>query len=102
MTIATTASCCGTRSRGSPPAGPVRRRAATIRCPCGSGRKYKACHLGRETHSLDDRAGWLYQKASRFLRDRRPLATEELAGLVVDEIGQRELVRRAGRRAVPA
>jgi hypothetical protein len=59
-------------------------------CPCGSGRKYKACHLGRETHSLDDRAGWLYNKASRFLRDRRPLATEELAELVVDEINQRD------------
>jgi hypothetical protein len=59
-------------------------------CPCGSGRKYKACHLGRETHSLDDRAGWLYMKASRFLRDRRPLATEELAELVVDEINQRD------------
>jgi hypothetical protein len=58
-------------------------------CPCGSGRKYKVCHLGRETHSLDDRAGWLFLKASRFLRDRRPLAVEELAGLVVDEIGQR-------------
>ena len=41
-------------------------------CPCGSGRKYKACHLGRETHSLDDRAGWLYLKAQRFLRDRHP------------------------------
>jgi hypothetical protein len=59
-------------------------------CPCGSGRKYKACHLGRETHSLDDRAGWLYNKASRFLRDRRPLATEQLAELVVDEINQRD------------
>lgn len=58
-------------------------------CPCGSGRKYKACHLGRETHSLDDRAGWLYLKAARFLRARRPLATEELAGVVVDELGQR-------------
>jgi hypothetical protein len=29
-------------------------------------------------------------KASRFLRDRRPLATEELAELVVDEINQRD------------
>ncbi|MET0145217.1 MAG: SEC-C domain-containing protein [Ilumatobacteraceae bacterium] len=57
-------------------------------CPCGSSRKYKACHLGRETHSLEDRAGWLYLKASRFLRVRRPLATEDLAGLAVDEIGQ--------------
>ena len=60
-------------------------------CPCGSGRKYKACHLGRETHALDDRAGWLYLKAGRFLRDRRPLAVEELAALVVDEISQPEL-----------
>ncbi len=60
-------------------------------CPCGSGRKYKACHLGRETHALDDRAGWLYLKARRFLRDRRPLAVDELAALVVDEISQPEL-----------
>ncbi len=36
-------------------------------CPCGSGRKYKACHLGKEQHPLADRAGWLYQKAERFL-----------------------------------
>jgi hypothetical protein len=57
-------------------------------CPCGSGRKYKACHLGREAHSLDDRAGWLYQKALRFLRDRSPLAVEQLAELVVDEFDQ--------------
>ena len=41
-------------------------------CPCGSGRKYKACHLGRETHSLDDRAGWLFLKAQRFLRQPPP------------------------------
>lgn len=41
------------------------------RCPCGSGRKYKACHLGRERHQLDDRAGWLYLKAQRFLRQRK-------------------------------
>jgi hypothetical protein len=59
-------------------------------CPCGSGRKYKACHLGRETHGLDDRAGWLYNKASRFLRDRRPLAVEELAELVVGETNQHD------------
>ena len=53
-------------------------------CPCGSGRKYKACHLGRETHSLDDRAGWLYQKAQRFLRHRQPDLVHELAERVVD------------------
>lgn len=33
------------------------------RCWCGSGRKYKVCHLGKSDHTLDERAGWLYQKA---------------------------------------
>ncbi len=36
------------------------------RCPCGSGKKYKQCHLGNELHSLDDRSGWLYVKLMRF------------------------------------
>lgn len=40
-------------------------------CPCGSGRKYKACHLGKERHALVDRAPWLYDKACRYLRDGR-------------------------------
>jgi hypothetical protein len=40
-------------------------------CPCGSGRKYKVCHLGREAPPLIDRAGWLYAKARRYLRDNR-------------------------------
>ena len=48
-------------------------------CPCGSGRKYKACHLGREQHSLHDRAGWLYDKARRFMRARDPEVAVELA-----------------------
>ena len=60
-------------------------------CPCGSGRKYKACHLGRETHSLDDRAGWVYLKAQRFLRNRQPEAVADLAELIVDEFDQRVL-----------
>jgi tetratricopeptide (TPR) repeat protein len=38
-------------------------------CWCGSGRKYKKCHLHREQLSLDERAGWLYQKADMFLTD---------------------------------
>ena len=62
-------------------------------CPCGSGRKYKVCHLGRETHSLDDRAGWLYMKAIRFLRQRDGFAVERLAELVVGEDGPRSLAR---------
>lgn len=33
------------------------------KCWCGSGRKYKVCHLGRSDTTLDDRAHWLYEKA---------------------------------------
>jgi tetratricopeptide (TPR) repeat protein len=39
------------------------------RCWCGSGRKYKQCHLGREVLALGERVGWLYQKAGMFLRE---------------------------------
>ncbi|CAM2950850.1 hypothetical protein BST27_12850 [Mycobacterium intermedium] len=32
-------------------------------CWCGSGLKYKKCHLGREQQPLAERVGWLYMKA---------------------------------------
>ncbi|MGH3478393.1 MAG: SEC-C metal-binding domain-containing protein, partial [Nocardioidaceae bacterium] len=38
-------------------------------CWCGSGRKYKKCHLHHEQLPLDERAAWLYQKAVMFLLD---------------------------------
>ena len=38
-------------------------------CWCGSGRKYKACHLHNEHRPLEDRASWLYQKAAAYLQD---------------------------------
>ncbi len=38
-------------------------------CWCGSGRKYKKCHLGREQLPLAERAAWLYQKAGMFITD---------------------------------
>ncbi|WP_408899719.1 SEC-C metal-binding domain-containing protein (plasmid) [Nocardioides sp. R1-1] len=38
-------------------------------CWCGSGRKYKVCHRGRESLQLGDRAAWLYQKAGAYLAD---------------------------------
>ncbi len=38
-------------------------------CWCGSGRKYKKCHLHHEQLPLDERAAWLYQKAIIFLVD---------------------------------
>jgi hypothetical protein len=36
-------------------------------CWCGSGRKYKVCHRGREALPLADRAGWLYRKAVQYV-----------------------------------
>ena len=39
------------------------------RCWCGSGRKYKVCHLNREQLPLEERAAWLYQKAGAGLLD---------------------------------
>ena len=34
-------------------------------CWCGSGRKYKKCHLGREQLALAERVNWLYAKAAQ-------------------------------------
>ena len=36
-------------------------------CWCGSGRKYKKCHLGHEQLALAERASWLYQKACQYV-----------------------------------
>jgi hypothetical protein len=47
-------------------------------CPCGSGRKYKLCHLGRERHDLSVRAGWLYDKAIRFAHRHGDALVEDL------------------------
>jgi SEC-C motif len=49
-------------------------------CPCGSGRKYKACHLGNERPSLIDRGPWLYAKARRYIRDHDRSLIAALAG----------------------
>ncbi|HEX9336743.1 MAG TPA: SEC-C domain-containing protein [Pseudonocardiaceae bacterium] len=38
-------------------------------CWCGSGRKYKQCHLGCERAPLAERSGWLYEKAVQFTMD---------------------------------
>lgn len=39
------------------------------RCWCGSGRKYKQCHQHREQLPIEERAMWLYAKATTFLVD---------------------------------
>nr|WP_240945308.1 SEC-C domain-containing protein [Rhodococcus sp. HNM0569] len=43
-------------------------------CWCGSGRKYKKCHLGTSTYPLTDRAAWLYRKAADTLGGPRWLS----------------------------
>jgi hypothetical protein len=37
-------------------------------CWCGSGRKYKKCHLGHEQLALAERVNWLYSKAIQYLQ----------------------------------
>lgn len=39
-------------------------------CPCGSGRKYKRCHLGVDEIPLNARLTILYRKANRWLGER--------------------------------
>jgi len=58
-------------------------------CWCGSGRKFKACHLGRpERTALPDRVGWLCRKAAAYLERRggapREVVFEHAAARAVD------------------
>jgi hypothetical protein len=53
-------------------------------CPCGSGRKYKACHLGQERHALANRAVWLHLKMCRFLRQRHQDLVDELTDAMTE------------------
>lgn len=55
-------------------------------CPCGSGRKYKQCHLGNELHPIEQRASWLYVKTMRFMELVAPRLVEAIADDIVDEI----------------
>ena len=53
-------------------------------CPCGSGRKYKACHAGAERHPLEQRAGWLHQRATRWTVTHDPGLVSSVALIVND------------------
>lgn len=46
------------------PPGPRPGLGRNQRCWCGSGRKYKVCHLRREQLPIEERATWLYHKAA--------------------------------------
>ena len=56
------------------------------RCPCGSGKKYKQCHLGNELHPLVDRAGWLYVKLMRFMQVDHPQFPRAIADDIVESV----------------
>ena len=60
-------------------------------CPCGSGRKYKQCHLGNELHPIADRAGWLYVKLLRFLHVHSPNLPTEIADAIVESVTDDDL-----------
>ena len=61
------------------------------RCPCGSGKKYKQCHLGNELHPLDDRAGWLYVKLMRFIGVNHPHFPAVIADDIVEGVADGDL-----------
>ena len=65
-----------------------RRLGRNERCWCGSGRKYKQCHLGvAETPPLPDRVGWLCTKATAYLERRSPAARRMLLDLAAARAG---------------
>lgn len=58
-------------------------------CRCGSGRKYKQCHLGRPVAApLPERVGLLWRKAIAFLERRGGAAEEDLFGYAAWRAGQ--------------
>jgi hypothetical protein len=61
------------------PARPAARR--NDPCPCGSGRKYKHCHLGVDEVPLGARLTWLYRKANWWLERRHRAEVETMAWL---------------------
>lgn len=76
-------------------------RSATGRnapCPCGSGRKYKVCCLGRELPALAIRVGPLYAKAASFVHRpaERAVLLDLAEILTADDDGPGALVRALG------
>ncbi len=72
------------------------------RCPCGSGKKYKQCHLGNELHSLEHRAGWLYLKMMRYAQFTRPGAVDAIAAALLDGVESEELAEALNSSMIPA
>src|SRR5665811_1626069 len=64
-------------------------------CPCGSGRKFKQCHLGKPIMPPGDRVRLLLAKAFRFLEGSEETMLS-LAALVVSGVPEDILLRLAG------
>ena len=67
-------------------------------CWCGSGRKFKQCHLHRvEPRPLEERAVWLYDKAARYVADGpwRPMLIAVAAERAAYATDEKEVRRRA-------
>jgi hypothetical protein len=53
-------------------------------CPCGSGRKFKACHLKGGFVEFEDRAGWLHDKIFRYSQQHGGPVHLELSADLLD------------------
>ena len=59
-------------------------------CPCGSGRKYKACCLDSPRTSIESRTGWMCQKLVTFtMRPARRGRVQDLFEIVSETAGPR-------------
>lgn len=56
-------------------------------CPCGSGRKFKQCHLGRDALTPAVRVSWLLDKARDHLSAFDPALIEDIGQIDVDDEG---------------
>jgi hypothetical protein len=62
-------------------------------CPCGSGKKFKKCHISdQQMHGLEYRAPWVHGKAMRFGRARNAALIETLADAVCAHVDDGEIV----------
>lgn len=66
------------------------------KCWCGSGRKYKSCHLGKSDLTADQHAQWLTQKGVIFLHESEFSSTlEELVAIRAEHWADNEASVRA-------
>ncbi|MFT4864842.1 MAG: hypothetical protein ACI8RE_001027 [Ilumatobacter sp.] len=70
-------------------------------CPCGSGKKYKHCHLGNELHSLNDRAAWLYLKMMRFMQLTNPYLPDGIVAEMTSSMATSDMAEMLEQSYIP-